>query len=549
MQFRLLLFFTFLALSNWATAQRNCGSMEYLEQQIRQNPARELQLQQLERFTEGYAPGLEKALSGDILTIPVIVHVLYENSTENISDAQINSQIAVLNEDFRRMNADRSNTPADFVPVASDTKIEFCLTQVIRKATTRSSFGTNDAIKSSSTGGSDAITPTTAMNMWVGEIGGGILGYAQFPGGNPATDGVVIDYRYFGTTGTATPPFNLGRTATHEVGHWLNLRHIWGDGGCSVDDYVSDTPTAGAPNYTSGPCTYPGPNSCQPRGKKGDGADLPDMFQNYMDYSDDGCMNLFTVGQKDRMWAAISNSRPGLLSSACDGTPNPNPQEICDNGIDDDGDGLVDCDDPDCSYASTCAPPPGDCAAPSSPVSSLGKGGRELTMSWGAASGALSYYVEVFENGSLYASGTVSGTSASVSISKNASYTWQVRSNCAGGATSEFAGTSVRAASRITAASSRELDVFPNPTNLSEVTVTWDLRVSTSLIANPVITETADADVTVAVRDITGRVLQQRTIADQGRTTLDVSDLRTGVYVVQVRSQDGYAVSTKFVKL
>ena len=549
MQFRLLLFFAFITLSNWATAQRNCGSMDYLEQQIRQNPARELQLQQLERFTEQYAPGLEKALSGDILTIPVIVHVLYENSTENISDAQINSQIAVLNDDFRRMNADRSNTPSDFTPVAADTEIEFCLTQVIRKSTTRSSFGTNDAIKSSSSGGSDAVTPTSAMNMWVGEIGGGILGYAQFPGGNPATDGVVIDYRYFGTTGTATAPFNLGRTATHEVGHWLNLRHIWGDGGCSVDDYVSDTPTAGGPNYTSGPCSYPGPNSCAPRGKKGTGTDLPDMFQNYMDYSDDGCMNLFTTGQKDRMWAAVANSRPGLLSSTCDGSPSPNPQEICDNGVDDDGDGLVDCDDPDCSYASTCAPPPGDCVAPSNPVSNVGKGGRELTMSWGAASGALSYYVEVYQNSSLYASGTVSGTSASVSISKNASYSWQVRSNCASGAVSEFSGTNVRTASRITAASRRELDVYPNPTNLSEVTVTWDLRVSTTLIANPVVTETAGADVTVAVRDITGRVLQQRTMADQGQTTLDVSDLRTGVYLVQVRTQDGYAVSTKFVKL
>ncbi len=546
MQPRLLLFFTFLALSNWATAQRNCGSMEYLEQQIRQNPARELQLQQLERFTEHYDAGLEKALSGGVLTIPVIVHVVYGNNAANISDAQINSQIAVLNDDFRRMNADRSNTPSDFSGVAADTEIEFCLTQVIRKSTTRSSFGTNDAVKSSSTGGSDAVTPTSAMNMWVCEIGGGILGYAQFPGGSPATDGVVVDYRYFGTTGTATAPFDLGRTATHEVGHWLNLRHIWGDGGCSVDDFVSDTPTAGGPNYTGGACTYPGPNSCAPRGKKGDGTDLPDMFQNYMDYSDDQCMNLFTIGQKDRMWAAVSASRPGLVSATCNGTSTP--QEICDNGIDDDGDGLADCADPDCSYASNCAPPAGDCVAPSGLTSRVRRGGRELTMAWNAPEGALSYFVEVLENGTVFASGRVSGTGASVSISKNASYSWRVRSNCANGAISDFAETSVRA-SRLTAASSRELGIYPNPSNGSEVTVTWNLQAATTLFAKPVITETTDSQVSVEVRDVTGRVLQQTTVADNGQTTLNITSLRSGVYLLHIRTQDGYGVSTKFVKL
>ncbi|MGB3799240.1 MAG: zinc metalloprotease, partial [Lewinella sp.] len=431
---------------------------------------------------------MEKALSGGILTIPVIVHVLYQNNTENISDAQINSQIAVLNEDFRRMNADRSDTPSDFGPVAADTEIEFCLTDVIRKATTRNSFGTNDAVKFSSAGGSDAVDPTRAMNLWVCEIGSGILGYAQFPGGNAATDGIVIDYRYFGTRGTATAPFNLGRTATHEVGHWLNLRHIWGDGGCNVDDFVSDTPTAGGPNYTGGACAYPGPNSCKPRGKNS-GVDFPDMFQNYMDYSDDQCMNLFTIGQKDRMWAAVSASRPGLINATCDGTTPPTPQEICDNGIDDDGDGLTDCDDPDCSYASDCTPPAGDCVAPSGLTSRTGKGGRELSMSWNAADGALSYFVEVLENGAIYASGTVSGTGASISIAKNASYSWRVRSNCATGATSDFAETSVRVASRLTGASAAELGVYPNPSNLSEITVTWDLQAATTLFANPVITE------------------------------------------------------------
>ncbi|NJB86020.1 hypothetical protein GGR26_001788 [Lewinella marina] len=548
MKIRHLLLLLCFAASTIASAQRNCGSMEYLEEQIRQNPARELQLQQLERFTENYDPVRAKAMAGGVLTIPVIVHVVYENSTENISDAQIASQITVLNDDFRRLNGDRTNTPADFADVAADTEIEFCLTNVIRKSTTRSSFGTNDDVKSSSTGGSDAITPRQALNIWICEIGGGILGYAQFPGGAEATDGVVLDYRYVGTTGTATAPFNLGRTATHEVGHWLNLRHIWGDGGCNVDDFVEDTPLAGGPNYTGGACTYPGPNSCSPRGKKGSTEDLPDMFQNYMDYSDDGCMNLFTIGQKDRMWAAVNASRPELLSAACDGTPPPpTPQEICDNGIDDDGDGLTDCEDPDCSAYAACAPPAGECLPPTGLTSRSGKGGRELTMSWTAATEALSYYVEVYENGVLYASGTINGTSATVSTDKSRSYTWKVRSNCANGVVSAFA--EANASARLTASSlTRELSVYPNPSARGTVTVTWDLNPAATLLTPATLVETQSQAVEVQLRDLTGRVLRQLTVTDQGRTDLDVSDLSAGVYLINVRNAEGYSVSTKLVK-
>ena len=521
--------------------------MEYLEEQIRQDPARSLELQRIEQFTQGFSAERAKALSGGILTIPVVVHVVYKSATENISDAQINSQIDVLNEDFRRLNADRSATPADFADVAADSEIEFCLTQVIRKSTTRTSFGTNNSVKSSGTGGSDAVTPRQALNIWICEIGGGILGYAQFPGGNEATDGVVLDYRYVGTTGTATPPFDLGRTATHEVGHWLNLRHIWGDGGCSVDDFVSDTPLAGGPNYTGGACTYPGPNSCSPRKNSGE-ADLPDMFQNYMDYSDDGCMNLFTIGQKDRMWAAVNASRPELLSATCDGTQPPTPQEICDNGIDDDGDGLIDCDDPDCSSADNCAAPPATCAVPTGLSSSLRKGGRELTMSWSASEGAVSYYVEVYTGSTLYASGTLSATSASVSINKGATYTWKVRANCANGGTSDFAETTV-SGRRLSSTSERELGVYPNPSNARSVTVTWNLNAGALSLAAPTISAAVAERITVEVRDLNGRMLQQRTVEDAGQTTLDVSDLQSGVYLIGVRDQDGYGVTTKFVKL
>jgi len=141
------------------------------------------------------------------------------------------------------------------------------------------------------------------LNMWIGTIGGGILGYAQFPGGSAATDGVVVDPKYFGTTGTATAPFDGGRTMTHEVGHWLNLRHIWGDGRCNRDDFVADTPTSDRPNYgcPGFPTTH-----CR----------STDMTMNYMDYVNDDCMYMFSLGQKERMRALFGPGgvREGMLA-------------------------------------------------------------------------------------------------------------------------------------------------------------------------------------------------------------------------------------------
>ena len=166
----------------------------------------------------------------------------------------------------------------------------------------------------------------------------GFLGYAQFPGGPANTNGVVSDYRYFGTTGTATAPFALGRTATHEVGHYLNLYHIWCDGGCGVDDLVGDTPTSDAPNY-----------GC-PNGHTSCGT--TDMIENYMDYSDDSCMNLYTEGQKNRMHALFGagGSRVALLSStACGSAPEP----TCTDGIQNGQETGVDCGGPDCDPCQT----------------------------------------------------------------------------------------------------------------------------------------------------------------------------------------------------
>jgi hypothetical protein len=346
-----------LAISSYA--QRECGAMEVLAQQLEQDPKMQDKMDRIELATQAFLKkGFTHRVDG-VITIPVVVHVVYNNNTENISEAQINSQIDILNEDFRRLNGDASNTPADFQGRAADIEIEFCLASVdpsgnatsgiTRTSTTRTSFGTNDQVKFNSSGGKDAWPAADYLNIWVCDISGSILGYAQFPGGSPSTDGVVNDYQYFGNTGTATAPFDLGRTMTHEVGHYLNLRHIWGDGNCNADDFVSDTPRAGGPNYTGAPCTYPGPNSCN------EGAnDLPDMFQNYMDYSDDGCMNLFTDGQKARMRAIFDTggARASLLTSDKCGTP---ADPTCTDGIQNGDETGIDCGGTNCAE---CPPEP-----------------------------------------------------------------------------------------------------------------------------------------------------------------------------------------------
>ena len=321
------------------SAQRNCGSMDVLEDQLLNDPKRGAKLEAIELHTRLIDESGQRAVNG-VITIPVVVHVVYGNSTENISDAQILSQMDVLNADFRRTNSDADNTWSQ----AADTEIEFCLAStdpsgnptngITRTSTSVSAFGTNDQMKFNSSGGKDAWPADQYLNMWVCDISGGILGYAQFPGGSASTDGVVMDYQYFGTIGTATAPFDLGRTATHEVGHWLNLRHIWGDGNCNADDFVSDTPTSDAANYG---CAT-GHVSCS----------STDMVQNYMDYSDDACMNLYTVGQKNRMRALFESGgyRASLLNSAACGTP---PPVTCDDGIQNGDETGVDCGGSNCA--------------------------------------------------------------------------------------------------------------------------------------------------------------------------------------------------------
>jgi pregnancy-associated plasma protein-A/putative peptidoglycan binding protein len=297
--------------------RRKCGALDVHRLLLNTDPEYARTRSALEDFTDVETARGFAAAAPKVRTVPVVVHVVYKAAAQNISDAQIKSQIDVLNEDFRKMNADATSVPPVFQPLHADTNIQFKLatkdifgnntTGITRTKTNKTSFGINDTVKASATGGADAWPARRFLNIWVCNLGGGLLGYAQFPGGPAKTDGVVILYRAFGNTGTATDPYDLGRTTTHEVGHWLNLFHIWGDddSGCKGSDYCPDTPNQGSENY--GKPTFPH-ISCK-NGPNGD------MFMNYMDYVDDDAMMMFTDGQATRMNAAL-NGRRKLLFQA-----------------------------------------------------------------------------------------------------------------------------------------------------------------------------------------------------------------------------------------
>jgi hypothetical protein len=284
--------------------QRKCGALIAQNRLIEIDPSireRQLALENATRTRRQSGVVVRRGL----LTIPVIVHVVFQTDGQNISDEQIKSQIDVLNQDFRATNPDINNLPSVWRPLATDAQLEFRLADVTRTRTNRVDFSTDDKVKFASSGGHDVVQPDTHLNIWVCNIRDSILGYAQFPGGPPATDGVVILQSAFGTAGTAAAPFNLGRTTTHEIGHYLNLHHIWGDSpvpNCNDDDFIGDTPpqlgpNSGKPNFPSISCNN-GPNG--------------DMFMNYMDYVDDDTMFMFTAQQVLRMRTALAEQRPNL---------------------------------------------------------------------------------------------------------------------------------------------------------------------------------------------------------------------------------------------
>ena len=307
-----------------AAAQQGCHSVEYKLDLLRNNPGLTNTFLAIESFTHQQLERSRVVVNGaghgdksvDIITIPVIVHVIYLNAAQNISDAQVKSQIAVLNRDYRKLNADTSKIPSYYRELAADCGIRYVLanvdtngkatTGIVRRQTHQMGFTYNDAVKFTARGGDDAWDRDRYLNLWVCDLTDGVLGYSSAPGCPKQNDGVVIDYSAFGTMGTAAAPFNLGRTATHEIGHWLNLIHIWGDANCGNDN-VDDTPQQGA--ATRG----------NPSGMMFSCGNTPygNLYMDYMDFTDDAGMYLFTYGQRERMRTlfAEGGARRSLLNS------------------------------------------------------------------------------------------------------------------------------------------------------------------------------------------------------------------------------------------
>jgi Pregnancy-associated plasma protein-A len=285
-----------------APLRRNCATMPAHMMLLEKHPEFRARLFKLEEQTAK----LRSQLTVSALKqteVKVVVNVVYKTAEQNISDAQIRSQIAALNKDFGATNPDKSKVPVPWKGLVTDTHISFKLVKTTRTQTTKSGFTHDDGVKKAATGGIAPFSPATHLNFWVCDLGGGLLGYAQFPGGPLNTDGVVINYQAFGTSGTAKAPFDKGRTATHEVGHYFNLRHIWGDTeDCSGSDMVADTPNCAGPNFNK-----PGfPKVSCNNGPNGD------MFMNYMDYVDDAAMFMFTTQQVARMQATLQGPRKNL---------------------------------------------------------------------------------------------------------------------------------------------------------------------------------------------------------------------------------------------
>ena len=263
----------------------------------------------------------------EVVTIPVVVHVVWKDKVDSISVAQIQSQIDALNRDFRKRNENQDLIPLQYRNRAADMEIEFCLASVdpSRNSTNGITYtqtdidliGTTKNIYYSDRGGKSAWNTKEYLNIWIGDFEG-LAGKASFPNEGPAEeDGVVIDPKRFGTIGTVEAPYNLGRTATHEIGHYFNLLHLWGgeacdndklgccvgfDQDCPCDDGISDTP----------PTIQTYLNSCPTQSDRPCGAE--GMPMNYMTFANDACMALFTEGQKERVWATLNGPRVGLLN-------------------------------------------------------------------------------------------------------------------------------------------------------------------------------------------------------------------------------------------
>ena len=313
-------------------AQKECVTVQYQEELLKMQPSLSERISNANSFLNNYRPEVMMTPAGSVtgntlpvITIPVVVHILYQESSQNISDEQVLSQIDVLNKAFSLQHADTAKIPAYFRGLAANCRIQFCLARVdpkgratngmVRKNTWVTMFGADDRIKFTSQGGDDAWDSDKYFNIWVGNLAGGMVAYSSAIGGPRERDGIAVKPTAFGTKGTATAPYHLGKTVVHETGHWMGLRHIWGDATCG-DDLVDDTPRQRTSNRGCPSGVKPG---C-------DNTPYGEMYMNYMDLTSDDCMLMFTAGQMNRMRSSFAPGGPHyalLTSNGCTGTPLP----------------------------------------------------------------------------------------------------------------------------------------------------------------------------------------------------------------------------------
>lgn len=316
----LLLFISLAAQQNNRTTNEKCGTMQHLELSLQKNPAfRERFEQKRIQFNKiaSTRSHNNNARLGGTVYIPIVFHIVLPNPNI-VTDAQIQAQLDTLNKDFFGINGDSINIPSYFKPVWGKSNIQFCLAQrtpdgdgtngIDRVVSNKTDFIIDDKVKHNYSGGADYWNSSKYFNIWVCMMGSNILGYGTFPndpGTAPADEGVVIDYRCL--PGGSFTSYNNGKTLTHETGHYFNLYHIWGDddGACTGTDYVNDTPNQA--DASSGCYSGVKTDACT----SGNGI----MYQNYMDYTDDPCLVMFTSEQVDRMETALLLYRPSLLSS------------------------------------------------------------------------------------------------------------------------------------------------------------------------------------------------------------------------------------------
>ena len=496
------LFFATLSAQNTA---HQCQSHVNLTQQLTADPSLKDRLDANERFTTAFANRV-KLRGGQQITIPVVVHVV----SSSVTDAQVLSQIEALNRDYNKLNTDATKTPSEFISLTADCEIKFQLAVrtpgndptngIIRHTSSRAEWGGQDDVKKPSRGGFAPWNASKYLNIYVCTIGNGVLGYASFPGTPAEVDGVVIDPTAFGTTGTARRPFNVGRTCVHEVAHWLNLYHIWGDTNCG-DDRCSDTPQQKEPHY--GDLTKATYSTCG-------GTQTRDMSMNFMDYVNDASMVMFSNGQKTRMQATLSGTRASILTS--------------------DG----------------CVPPVQiGCKVKNILVSELKT--TAATISWEAISGTKTYTIDIKKTGTTnWLSTTTNASTYTFSnLIPNEFYAVRIKSDCSTATLSEEVNFSTRLAakgmddyeSNNSRVEAKEIKANGTIAALigDEKDVDWFSVKTTAAQPNlKVILSTLATDYDLRVYDANGKMLKASTIQGLDNESVGINSTVAATYFIQV---------------